>query len=83
MTDLHQQQIEHNYEAFTQKLPELLLTHRGQFALMRYGRIVEFFDTMRDAYVAGQQLFDQDHLFSVQEVSDTAVDLGFFSHVQP
>ncbi|HAS17388.1 MAG TPA: hypothetical protein DDX84_06220 [Nitrospiraceae bacterium] len=41
---------------------------------------IEFFDTARDAYVAGQKIFQQDQLFYVQEVSETPVDLGFFSH---
>jgi hypothetical protein len=83
MTDPHRAQIEQNYEAFSKQLPVLILTNRGQFALMRDGDIVEFFDTARDAYVTGQRLFKQDHLFSVQEVSDLPADLGFFSHVQP
>ena len=54
--------------------------HRGKFALMRDGQIIEFFDTARDAYVAGQKLYKQDQLFSVQEVIETPADLGFFSH---
>jgi hypothetical protein len=47
---------------------------------MRDEQIIEFFDTARDAYVAGQRFFNQDRLFSVQEVTETPVDLGFFSH---
>jgi hypothetical protein len=82
MTDLHRQQIESNYEAFQKELPNLIQTHRGKFALMHDGKIVEFFDTARDAFVAGQKLFE-DKLFSVQEVVDTPVDLGFFSHALP
>jgi hypothetical protein len=49
---------------------------------MRDGQIIEFFDTARDAYVTGQQLFKEDQLFSVQEVIETPVDLGFFSHAR-
>ena len=40
------------------------------------------FDTARDAYLAGQKLYP-DALFSVQEVTDTPADLGFFSHAMP
>jgi len=47
---------------------------------MRDGKVVEFFDTARDAYVAGSALFKTDQLFSVQEIVETPVDLGFFSH---
>lgn len=82
MTDSKRAAVERNYEAFRQRLPELLATHRGKFALMREGDITEFFDTARDAYLAGQKLYP-DALFSVQEVTDTPADLGFFSHAMP
>lgn len=83
MSDAIHEQVEKNYRAFQQKLSALLPAQRGKFALMRDGEIVAFFDTARDAYIAGQKLFEQDHLFSVQEVIDTMVDLGFFSHAVP
>ncbi len=77
-----QEQVEKNYRAFAQKLPSLIAEHRGKFALMRDGEIVEFFDTARDAFVAGQKLFT-DQLFSIQEIVEAPVDLGFFSHAMP
>ena len=80
MADPLQEQVEKNYEAFVKELPTFLPAHRGKFALMRDGKVVEFFDTARDAHVAGRELFKQDGLYSVQEVVDTPVDLGFFSH---
>jgi hypothetical protein len=83
MTDPLRQQLEDNYKAFQALLPSLVSSQRGKFALMRHGQIVEFFDTARDAYVAGQKLFATDRLFSVQEVTDTPIDLGFFSHAVP
>jgi hypothetical protein len=75
-------QVETNFVAFQQKLPDLLPSHRGKFALMRDGEIVEFYDTARDAFLTGQQVFP-DGLFSVQEVIDLPVDLGFYSHAVP
>lgn len=83
MSDETQDQIERNYKAFHAQLPTLLNTQRGKFALMRDGEIVEFFDTPRDAYVAGRKIFSNDNLFSVQEVINTPADLGFFSHAVP
>ena len=62
-----QSEVNHNYEAFMKQLPELMPTHGGKFALMHDGKIVEFFDTARDAFVAGQALFKH-HCFSIQEV---------------
>jgi hypothetical protein len=79
MADRLREQIDLNYQAFLQQLPALVISHPGKFALMRDGQIIEFFDTARDTYVAGQRLFEQDKLFSVQEVTETPVDLGFLA----
>lgn len=83
MANLAKEQIDRNYKAFVDSLPTLLKTHAGKFALMRDGKIVEFFDTARDAYVAGTTIFKDDNLFSIQEVVEVPVNLGFFSHAVP
>jgi len=75
-------QVERNYRSFTEKLPSLLVDHRGECALMRDGEVVDFFDTIRDAYVAGQKLYGVGG-FSIQEVTDLPVDLGYFSYALP
>ena len=75
-----QSEVNRNYEAFMKQLPELMPTHGDRFALMHDGEIVEFFDTARDAFVAGQALFKPDHCFSIQEVIQGPIDLGFYSH---
>ena len=77
-----QEQVRRNYEAFKGKLPGLVKSHPGKFALMRDGTIKEFFDTAHDAYIAGEQLF-ADGIFSVQEITELPVDLGFFSPALP
>jgi len=82
MADPLQEQVEKNYEAFVKELPTLLANYGGKFAVMRDGKITQFFDTARDAHLAGQALFS-DGLYSIQEVTDTSVDLGFFSHAVP
>ena len=46
---------------------------------MRDAKIVDFFDTSRDAFVAGSNMY-ADGRFSIQEVTDQAVDLGYLSH---
>ncbi len=74
-----QEEVERNYRAFREHLPDLLKEHRNKFALMRDARIVDFFDTSRDAFVAGSNLYE-DGRFSIQEVTDQAVDLGYLSH---
>jgi hypothetical protein len=81
-SQIEQKEVRRNYEAFMQELPELLVTQRDKFALMRDAKIVEFFDTSGDAYRAGQKLYP-DQRFSIQQVIDSVVDLGFFSHALP
>lgn len=82
MSSQSKEQLEMNYKAFRELLPGILSEKRGKFALMRDGKVTDFFDTARDAYFTGQKLF-RDQTFSVQEVTDTSVDLGFFSHAVP
>lgn len=72
-------EVDRNYDAFEAALPSLLPDKRGQFALLRGGTIVHLYASEGAALMAGRQLFD-DGLFSVQEVTDRPVDLGFFSH---
>lgn len=72
--------VDRNYEAFNKQLPELLKTRQGQFALLRNEQIEGFFPSAGEAAQHGERTFD-DGLFSVQEVTDEAVDLGWFSHV--
>jgi hypothetical protein len=78
-TKSNESEVKQNYEAFRLKLPEILGTHRGKFALMHGGEIVEFYDTAGDAYKVGLAKYSAGQ-FSIQEVTDQSVDLGFFNH---
>ena len=78
----NQSEVKRNYEAFMRKLPALLKTQRTKFALMHQRKIVEFFDTPGDAYKVGTTNYGIGR-FSIQEVTDSAVDLGFFNHAVP
>ena len=77
--EIIQNAVDKNYQAFRKLLPRLLETHRGQFALLRDEQIIDFFGTAQEAAAYAQSSFD-DEMYSVQEVTDTAVDLGWFSH---
>ncbi len=72
-------EVDRNFEAFEGLLGTILADRRGQFALMRGGEVISYFPRESAALAAGRQQFD-DGLFSVQEVTDRPVDLGFFSH---
>ena len=74
------QEVDRNYDAFTRMLGTILREHRDQLALMRDGHIVGYFDTPRQALSAASEQFP-DGIFSIQEVTDEPIDLGFWSHV--
>jgi len=46
---------------------------------MRHQEIIGFYDTVIDAQMTGTKFF-KDGIFSVQQVSDMAIELGFYSH---
>jgi hypothetical protein len=74
-----QREIDENYKAFSDMLPELLEKHPGKFLVMRHKKPAGFFDTARDAMVHAASSYP-DGLFSVQEITQKTVDLGWFSH---
>jgi hypothetical protein len=73
------EQVDRNYEAFRAMLPSILLLHEGKYALMKDGAAVGFYSTLEDVYMTANQFY-KDQVFSVQRVTETPVDLGFFSH---
>ena len=77
--DALENEVDRNFEAFLAELPSLLPTRAGQYALLRTRRAAGFYGDIASALAAGRSLFP-DGLYSVQEVTDRPVDLGFFSH---
>lgn len=75
-----QDHIDRNYEAFEALLPTLVMKSAGKWALMRNGKLEAVFDTALDAYTAGNLLYPDDGLFSIQEIRSRPVDLGWFSY---
>ena len=80
MSDLQRVEVDHNHDALQRQLGNLLPNHRGEYALMKGRVIVEYYSTPGNAYRAGLTRYE-DRLFSIQEVTDEPIDLGFFSHV--
>ena len=77
-----QEEVDRNYEAFMRMLPDLLMQHRGQHALMKDAKVLGFYSTPQDASSAAES-FISDGLYSIQHVTDAPVDLGYFSHALP
>jgi len=73
-------EVDRNYDAFVRMLSSLLPDHRDEYALMRDGEIVGFYEKPGDANRAGVEMF-ADEIYSIQEVTDEPIDLGFWSHV--
>jgi len=70
-----QEEVDRNFDFFKRELPRLIQAHRGQFALLRDAAVVEYFDTFWDADKYAEKVFP-DLIYSIQEVDDTAADLG-------
>jgi membrane protease subunit (stomatin/prohibitin family) len=71
--------IDENYAAFQALVPSILQVRKGQFALLRQGQVMGYFNDPGAAAIAGDQQFP-DGLFSVQEVMAEPSSLGFFSY---
>lgn len=78
--DLQKHEVDANYDAFQRMLATLLDEHRDRYALMRSREVVAIVDTPGEAYDIGRTRFSDD-IFSIQEITDEPIDLGFFSHV--
>lgn len=76
--DPHLAEVDANFAVFERELPDLMRLHRGKFALYRHRKRIEMFDTWADACRAGRKLYPDD-VFSVQEISNRPIYLGWFS----
>lgn len=73
-----QHEIDGNFDSFQRVVQQYLPARKGEWALLRNRRIVSFHATAASAEGAGVAKFDDD-LFSIQEVTNEVVDLGFQS----
>ena len=74
-----QTEVNRNYEEFVKALPEILPAHRDRYALMKDGKILGYYSTAHDARQAAET-FIKDRIYSIQKVTDSSIDLGYFSH---
>ena len=72
-------QVEEKFKVFQEKLPELLKTHKDKYVLMKDRKIIAFFDSLEDVHKEGTTAY-KDGIFSVQQVKEMPLDLGYFSH---
>ena len=72
-------EIDRNLFAFLPEVPRLLADHAGEYAVLRHQRIVSLHEKLSEALETAQTQF-LDGLFSIQQVTDKPVELGFFSY---
>ena len=82
-TENQTSEVEKNYKKFVEiRETGELDEHRGKYALMHKEKIVGIYSTAQDAVQAGESSYEDD-AFSIQEITNTPVDLGFYSHAVP
>ncbi len=72
------EELHNNFMAFQELLPEISSQYAGKYALLRDKKLVQCFDSVRDAMIFGKMQYPDD-LFSVQEVASGVVNLGYYS----
>ena len=77
-----QEEVDRNHEEFRKLLPGIIRDHRGQYALMKDGKIVNFFSSAADARMAAES-FIPDRICSIQQVTDLSIDLGYYNYAVP
>jgi hypothetical protein len=82
MSKTHQEEVDENYSEFIKALPNILPAHHNKFALMKDGKIIAYFSSAEDSTTAAH-LSIQDGLFSIQQVTDAVIDLGFYNYAVP
>ncbi len=78
MQDTIQTEIDQNFDFFQRSLMQILAKHRGEYALIRHRKFVDFYSGPGEAYRAGLSRFP-DEMFSVQEVEDRPAEIGLIS----
>ena len=73
-------EVDANFEYFKSQLAKLKTTHLKKFALLHERKIIDFFESENDAIKIGIKSYGEGR-FSVQQVVDTRIDLGYQSYV--
>lgn len=72
-------EVDRNYDFFQRNIARFIADHRGQYALIRKLKIIDFFDDPGKAALLGSSQFP-DQVFSIQEVTDAPIDLGLYAY---
>ena len=77
---LQKKQVDENFSQFKELMAQGSIPQKyfGSYALMKDGQIKAYLNTWEDAINASKLI--EDGIFSIQQVSNDIVDIGFFSH---
>lgn len=78
-TQLIEKEIDNNFDYFTRNVGNFISEHRNEYALLRKSKIIDFFPSVEEAEKKAHHLFS-DGIFSIQQVCEGPVDLGFFTY---
>lgn len=76
---LRQHEIDQNYQYFQSVVGSYIGTHEGQYAVLHHRSVVGIYRSLAEAVNVGHAQFDGG-VFSIQEVTDSPIDMGFYSH---
>lgn len=74
-----EQQVDRNFDAFQAALPSIPPLYAGKYALLHKQEITGYFESSVTAVIEGIRQYGYGE-FSVQQVSERADDLGFYSY---
>ena len=75
-----QLEVDKNFEFFKSKLQKLKIDHANKFALIHHQEIIAYYNDEMDAIDTGIREYDYGN-FSVQQVAEKPIDLGYQSNV--
>ncbi|SMM99173.1 hypothetical protein SPONN_1902 [uncultured Candidatus Thioglobus sp.] len=75
-----QKEVDNNFAFFKTHLAEFKKNHFQEFALLHNRQAIDFFESENDAIKIGMKEYGEGD-FSIQQVADTKIDLGYQSYV--
>ncbi len=73
-------EVDNNFAYFKTQLNAFKKTHFQEFVLLHNQQAIDFYESENDAVKIGIKSYGEGG-FSVQQVADTIIDLGYQSHV--
>lgn len=73
-------EVDNNFAYFKTKFSEFKKTHFKEFVLLHKEQAIDFFESENDAIKIGMKDYGEGN-FSVQQVADIKIDLGYQSCV--